>query len=46
MMEWLFAPLEVLRRDLERIKTAVDSTVPLNPLNPINMEWIQYHPPL
>ena len=32
MMEWLFAPLEVLRRDLERIKTAVDSTVNLNPV--------------
>jgi len=29
-MEWLFAPFEALRRDLERIKTAVDSTV--NPL--------------
>jgi len=30
MMEWLFAPFEALRRDLERIKAAVDSTA--NPL--------------
>lgn len=38
-MEWLFAPLEVLRRDLERIKAAVDSTVnPLNPLNPVKKD--------
>ena len=29
-MEWLFAPFEALRRDLERIKAAVDSTA--NPL--------------
>jgi len=36
MMEWLFAPLEVLRRDLERIKTAVDSTV--DPLNPVKKD--------
>ncbi len=38
MMEWLFAPLEVLRRDLERIKVVVDSTVPLNPLNPVKKD--------
>lgn len=30
------APLEVLRRDLERIKAAVDSTV--NPLNPVKKD--------
>ena len=35
MME-LFAPLEVLRRDLERIKAAVDSIV--NPLNPVKKD--------
>ena len=36
MMEWLFAPLEVLRRDLERIKVVVDSIV--DPLNPVKKD--------
>jgi len=31
VIDWLLAPFEMLRRDLERIKTAVDSTVGRNP---------------